>query len=177
MAALSTLSATALGMSALSGGMNALGAYTSARQTRDTLDYQAQLADINAGLSEQAAQAELQRGQREERSVRLRTAQLKSTQRTALAANGVDLGEGSARDILTSTDVMGEADANTAAANAVRAAWGYRVQGSNYQSEARVKRAQADGINPMFAASTSLLGSATNVAGMWGNMKRMGAGG
>jgi hypothetical protein len=38
--------------------------------------------------------------------------------------------------VLTSTDVMGQIDKNTIAANAVRSAWGYRTQATSFQNEA-----------------------------------------
>ncbi len=49
----------------------------------------------------------------------INTANLVSTERAHPAADGVDLGEGSAANIITDTQAMGEADANTLQANAV----------------------------------------------------------
>ena len=63
---------------------------------------------------------------------------------------------------------------NTAEANAVRAAWGYRTQAVNTQNEALIKRSAASSISPMGSAATSLLGSATSVAGNWYQMNKMG---
>ena len=63
-----------------------------------------------------------------------------SAQRVALAANGVDLTEGSDPEILTSTDVLGEGGYNTIHANAVRATWGQRTQATNLQIDAMGKR-------------------------------------
>lgn len=154
----------------------AIGSYYSAKSQKASLQFQADIADQNARIAELGAQSELMRGQREEQSIRLRTANLKSRQRTTLAANGVDLGEGSAAEILTSTDYFGEIDANTAAANAVRAAWGYRTQGSNQQNESLVKRATAGGISPGMAATSSLMASAGQVASSWYMMNKVGGG-
>lgn len=153
---------------------NVFGSYFSARGQRAALRYQAEIADINARLSELGAQSALRRGQREEQGVRLRTARLKSSQRVALAANGIDLGQGSAQEILNTTDVMGEIDANTVAANAVRDAWGYRTQGVNYQNEALMKRATASAISPIGAAAGTLLGEAGSVSKTWYAMDKAG---
>jgi hypothetical protein len=141
---------------------SAYGAFSQARSTRLQLELQADLSLINARMSESAAQSELLRGQRSEQGLRLKTAGLKSSQRAAMAANGIDLGSDTAINVLTSTDVMGEIDAKTVQVNAVRAAWGYRTQGVNSENTARMARANAKGSDPMAAAASSLLGSAAS---------------
>jgi hypothetical protein len=92
-----------------------------------------------------------------------------------LAANGVDLGEGSAANILTTTDVMGEIDANTIAGNAVRSAWGYRTQAVNQTNQALTSRTAAGAINPGQAGFTSLLTGAGSVASNWYRYDKAGA--
>lgn len=153
----------------------AVGSYYAAKSQRTELNYQASIANVNARIAELGAQSELQRGQREEQAVRLKTARLKSAQRVALAANGVDLGEGSAAEIQASTDYMGEIDAETVASNAVRSAWGYRTQAMNYQNDALMKTTAASNINPGRQAASSLLGSAGQVASSWYSLNKQGA--
>lgn len=152
-----------------------IGSYWSARSQKIALDGQAGLADTNARISELGAQQELIKGQQEVANLTLRAGQLKGSQRTALAANGVDLGVGNAAEIQASTDVMKEIDKDTITANAVRSAWGYRTQGMNYQNEATVKRGTADGISPGMSAVGSFLGSAGSVASSWYTMNKAGA--
>lgn len=154
---------------------SALGAYYGAQSQKQSLELQANLADINARMSESSAQQTLLTGQRDEQKSRIATANLKGTQRAGMAANGIDLGEGSAAQVLTSTDVMGEVDADTIAANAVRSAWGYRTQGVNQSNQALMSRASAGAINPGQSALTSLLGSAGTVAGNWYQYSKAGA--
>lgn len=154
---------------------SAVGAYYGAESSKQSLNLQAGLADINARMSESAAQQTLLTGQREEQKSMIATAQLKGTQRASMAANGIDLGVGSANQILTTTDVMGEADANTIHANAVRNAWGYKTQAVNQTNQALMSRASADAINPTLAATTSLIGSAGQVAGNWYQYNKAGA--
>lgn len=143
---------------------SAYGAFAQARSTRLQLQLQADLSQINARLSESTAQSTLLAGQQQEQNARLKTAGLKSNQRASMAANGIDLGSDTALNVLTTTDVMGEIDANTIQANAVRAAWGYRTQGVNAENTARMARANAEGISSTSAAASSLLGSAGTVA-------------
>lgn len=166
--------ATSLALMAAGAASNTIGSFYSAKGQQSALRYQASIAETNARIAELGAQSELARGQREEQASRLRTAQIKSSQRTAMAANGIDIGEGTARDILTATDYMGEMDANTIAANALGQAWGYRTQGMNFQNEARMARASASAISPGMAAATTLLGEAGRVTSAWYAMDKAG---
>jgi hypothetical protein len=154
-------------MKAIGAADSAIGAYYGAKSQQTSLRGQADIADINAKMSESAAQATLLGGQREVQRSQIATAQLKGRQRASLAANGVDLGEGSALQTLTTTDVLGEVDANTLEANSVRAAWGHRVQGTNFSNQALMSRTAASSINPASAAFSSLLGNTGSVASNW----------
>lgn len=156
-----------LGTSLAGAAASAVGSYWDARSQKSRSAFQAQMAEINAKLSETAAQTELSRGQQEIGSLTMRAGQLKSSQRANLAASGVDLGVGSAAEQLATTDVMKEIDMNTINANSVRAAWGLRMQATNYENEALMARASADSISPGLAAATSLLGSASSVSSAW----------
>jgi hypothetical protein len=152
------------GMGALS---SANAAKAGAESSQSQLNFQANLADINARMSETQAQQTLLTGQREEQKARIATANLKGTQRASLTANGVDLGVGSAAQILTSTDFMGEVDAETIQANAIKSAWGYRTQGANQKAQADSSRAAASAISPDSAFASSLIGGAGQVASSW----------
>lgn len=149
-------------------------ARSNAEASKTQLDFQANLADINARISESQAQQTLLAGQREEQKSRIATANLKGSQRASLAANGVDLGVGSAAQILTSTDVMGEIDANTIQANAIKSAWGYRTQGANQKAQATSSRAAAGAISPDSAFTSTLIGGAGQVASSWYQFNKIG---
>lgn len=153
---------------------SAIGSYQSTRASQSNLRFQADMAEINAKTSETAAQAALDAGQKQIGSVTMRAGQIKSSQRAAMAANGIDLSTGSAAEVQASTDVMKEIDANTAQANAVRAAWGYRTQGINYQNDAAMRRSAASSMSPMGNTVTTLLGGATSVASNWYQMQKLG---
>lgn len=149
---------------AVAGGV---GSYFGASTQKANLRGQAAVADANARIAELGAQSALAQGQRQVGALTLQAGQLKSSQRATLAANGVDLGSGSAAELQASTDIMKEIDANTLTANAVRSAWGYRTQGLNAQLEASSARASAGAISPIGSATSSLLGSAGSVASSW----------
>jgi hypothetical protein len=161
-----------IGMASL--GAQALGALSGANAAQNNatsnqiqLNFQADMAKINARLNESNAQATLLAGQRQEQNIGLKAASMKSAQTTHMAAGNIDLGSQTALNILTTTDVMSEIDRETAASNAVRSAWGYRTNAANNEAEAAMKRASAAGINPSDAYTASLLGSAATVAGSW----------
>jgi hypothetical protein len=154
---------------------SAFGSYYQAKAQRTQLRLQADISRINARVAEGAAQSTLLAGQRQEQATRLKTAKLKSTQRATMAARGIDLGSDTALTILTGTDVMGEIDANTVAANAVRAAWGYRTEGTNSQIAASMSEANARGVSPMASATSSLLGNAGSVASTYYSLNKAGA--
>jgi hypothetical protein len=168
-----------LAMQGAGAATSAAGAYYSAKGEKIALQGQANLADNNARISELAAQSAIRQGQKAEQSVRLNTAKIKSSQRASMAANGIDITNlgpnDTATNILTTTDVMGEIDANTVAANAARTAWGYRTQGVNYQNEALLKRSTAGAINPLLRTGTTLLTGATDVAKGYYTFDKLGA--
>jgi hypothetical protein len=155
-------------------GMQVAGAVTSAQgaaqqsqATKAAYEYQSAVSSNNAQLAQWQAQDALQRGAQAEQQQRLKTAQLKGSQRARLAANGVALDEGSALNVLQDTDYMGGQDAMTIRDNAAREAWGYRTQAGNYASDASMLQSRADAEDPDRAMFGSLLGSAGSVASSW----------
>lgn len=155
-------------------GMQAGSTFSQASSQQNQLNYQAQVADANAKVADDQRRLEIIQGQTDEQTQRLKAAQVFSDQRAAMAANGIDLGEGSATDTLGTTKFMGERDALTVRDNALRRAWGYQVQSDNYKTQGAAARASASSINPLMAGATSLLGSATDVAGTWYKAKQVG---
>lgn len=151
-----------------------IGAISSALSTRLALKGAAEMAEINAGVAERAAQHEMSRGQDLAAQASARAGQIKSSQRAAMAANGIDLGVGSAAEVLTSTDMIKEHDMQTIQANAVRAAWGHRMDGTSLTNQARSSRAGADSVSPLMAGTSSLLSSAGQIAGSWYSMNKNG---
>jgi hypothetical protein len=153
---------------------SAIGSYYSAQSQKNNLRFQSDIAGINARIAELGAQSAFNQGQQQVGALTLKAGQIKSSQRAAMAANGVDLGEGNAAEVQASTDIVKEIDANTLIANAVRSAWGYRTQGTNYQNEAAMGRATASTISPLATGFSSLLGSAGSVANSWYLMNKAG---
>jgi len=147
--------------------VSAYGASKAARTRKNAYAAQGQIDSNNAQIAEwQAAQAETA-GAQQEQNARLRGAQVAGGQRAEMAANGIDLGSGSATDVLASTKLVNEIDALTIRDNATRTAWGYRTQGTNFTNDANMSASAADSINPGLVGWSSLLGNAGAVDASW----------
>lgn len=135
-------------MSALNAGYSAkstlLGASYAEAMARINANSIRNTAEVNARISEMGAQSALAQGEQQSNVLSLKAGQLKSSQKAAMAANGIDLGVGSAAEVQASTDLMKEIDMNQIQANAVRNAWGYRTQGAIAQSEGITQSANAE---------------------------------
>jgi hypothetical protein len=150
-----------------------------------TLQFQKDLATINAGLAEADAQQILLAGEREAGQISRRYGRAKSSNRASMAARGIQLGVGSAAEVEASIDLAKETDMLTINANRVRAAESARMQRTNYQTQALMSgvsaanvagagemsasnlMSSASSISPFGGAFTSLLGNAGTVANTW----------
>lgn len=156
-------------------GLSTAGSYYSALGQKSALKFQATLAEINAKAADSNARHSLLKGEKREQAIRLETGQLKSQQRVAMAGNGIDLTSETASAVLTSTDVLGEIDANQTKANALREAWGHRTEAVSERNSAAMSRATANGVDPGMAAFTTLLAGAGQVAGNHYDAKNSGS--
>lgn len=146
-------------------GMTAVGAYNNAKANQSSLNAQAASADQNATISDWQASEAMRTGQQQEQNVLAQYGRTKSTQRATMAANGVDIGEGSPVDVLATTDFYRDVDAQTVRANTIKSAWGYSTQATQYRDQAANLRNGASAVSPVNAAATSLIGSASSISG------------
>jgi hypothetical protein len=145
-------------MSGVSSGMQA-NAQQQAQQ------YQAQVASNNAKLAGEQASSTVQAGQAAAMQSGLQAAQVLGEQKAALAANGVNLGSGSAIDLQATTHYLNAQDISNITNNAARQAWGYNVDSSNYAAQSGLSAWQGHSSNPAaigtMGGASSLLGSAS----------------
>lgn len=142
-----------------------------------SLRFRSDIAAINARIAEMGAQNEMIRGQKEVARLTLQAGQLEGKQVVAQSANGIDLGTGSAAEVRVSSKILAEIDKNTIELNAVRSAWGYRIHGSNYKTDAAIGRVSAANMlasqgSPLAAAGSSLLTGASAVMDSWYKYKK-----
>ena len=138
---------------------SAFGSASVARYQNSIAKAQANIARINAQTMELNAQYALKRGEDAIVQKTMAAGRMKSSQRAALAANGIAVGEGSAAELQASTDIVKEIDTNTIKSNATREAWGYRTQATNYRGQALMAEASQQSTGLAFG-STLLQGAA-----------------
>lgn len=163
-----TIASVGLGLAAVSAGLAAYSASEQASAQKKASNYQAQVEANNTKIAAWSRSDALQRGEIDAQNAMRDKSQLIGRQRAALAASGVDMTQGSALDLLSSTEFLSQQEVNTIQNNAAREAWGYDVQGSNYQSNAEFERWKAKNANPGKAAAmaggSTLISSASMYA-------------
>ena len=153
-----TIALIAAGTAAASTAVNVYGSYQQAKSAKATANY-------NASVAEMEAQDARRRGDENAAQVRRQNAQLAGAQRTSFSAKGIDFSDGSAGDAMDQTDFFSQVDQNTARDNAAREAWNIKARKKGYEY-------QAASIRPGFAATSTLLAGASDVASKWSAYKK-----
>ncbi len=157
---------------------SAVGSFYAAKSQRyqlksqaSAVEFQADMARLNARAAAAEADRAMMAGQRQIGQYTMQAGAQKAQNIASLAARGITAGVGSAAEAMVTADVLKEIDAMTINANAVRQAEALRVQRVNYLTQAmmgdvtaRNIRTTAGTIVPGYAAASSLLGGAGNVA-------------
>lgn len=171
-----SLAVSAIGLQSAGAVTSTIGSYFGTKGQQTALNGQADVAEINARLADEGAATALQAGQREEQRIDINTSNLKGTERADFGANGIDIsGGGSPIRVLNSTETLGQIDANTAHLNAIRTAFGYKTQATNYTNQARTLRTSSKTISPLMAAGSTLLEGASSVAKSYYTLNKNGA--
>ena len=148
-------------------GLGAYGSYQQSKATKDAYAQQAEVERQNKVLAEMQAKDALERGVLAGQGHRRQVGQLKGNQIASMAARGLDLGEGTAADVLASTDIMAEYDEKMIQANAQKEAEGFRMMGKNYAGNAALLMGRSGRENPLLSGVSSLLTNAGKVAEYW----------
>lgn len=142
-------------------------AYQGSEARKAAGEYDAAVARNNAQVSKWKASDAEDRATTQAMNIGRQVNDTRGKQSAALAANGLDLGFGSAAGSLEKTDYFGLMDQKTAIENGNNEAWGYRQQASNYETQAKWSSSKASAENPFMSAGLSMLGAAGNVATKW----------
>jgi hypothetical protein len=150
-------------------GVAYVGAQNSAQATANADQYNEEIAANNQQQANAAATAALQQGQVAQQQKANQEDVLLGQQKAGLAANGVDVGSGTAVDLLGDTKAAGEFDQLTITNNAQREAAGYTNQGINYQNQAVVEQQLAASTlqGGALKADSSLITGAGQVSQVW----------
>lgn len=110
-------------------GLSTIGStYAAASANRAESDYKKSQYAIQQQMAEIQAKDAEARGQRSVESLRRQTKKLIGSQRTALAAQGINIESGSALDVQLDTAQLSAMDELAIKSNAYREAFGYRSQ-------------------------------------------------
>jgi len=153
--------------------VSAYGSMQAGKAEEAQYNYQAAVDRNNAQVKQWQSDDALKRGKEEERRQRLMTAQKKGAQVVGFAANGIDLGSENVAETLADTAMIGELDALTIRSNAKREAYGYQVEGSNFEASAGAKKIagkNAKKAGTMNAFST-ILGGTNTLTGQFSDNK------
>lgn len=173
-----TLSMVSMGANAL-GTIMGMGAADDAGDAQAAMyGYKAAVARNNQIIGDMRASMETEKGERDAELMMMKTGQMKSSQRAAFGANGIDVSSGSAARVQGDTEAMGRFNTMTIRSNAARTAFGYKVQGLSYGAEAAMD--DASGANALMAAENNkmatLIGGITGIADKYGKFKSAGVG-
>jgi hypothetical protein len=165
---------------------SAIGAYYGMRSQQNQLrmqaqnaQFQAEMSRINRRAAEFTAGEVGRQGQLQAGRYTMGAGQARAGARAAMAGRGIALGQGSARDIIASMDIIKEIDRLNINASTVRAQEAARLQAFNLGTQATMQSltasnlsATAGTIMPFFGAATSLLGSAADIGANWARNRR-----
>ena len=115
-----------------------ISSYQQGKAAQEQYNYQAQVERENAKIAEQNAAQVRQQGIEESRLQRMKTAQKVASQTTAMAANGVDVTQGTSLDVIEDTAATGELDALQTSYNYETKAMQYDRQANNFLNQANL---------------------------------------
>ena len=118
------------------GVIGGISSYQQGKQQQAMYNYQAKVAEENAKIANKNAATERQTGIEEARLQRMKTLQAVGSQQAAMAANGMDVTQGTSLDIIEDTAAMGELDALQIQTNYERKAQSYEAQANNFNNQA-----------------------------------------
>lgn len=133
-------------------GTTLAGSYANSQAIEASGAFQKQQFEFNKQLADLQAGDALTRGYKAAGQYQKKARGVIGSQRTSLAAQGVDVGVGSAADVQRDTLKLSEIDAMTIKNNAWQEAWGFKMQALDLSG-----KAQFAGISSRFEANNTLL--------------------
>ena len=108
--------------------VSGLSTLSSMKDIKDEGAYSAAMYRANAKYAKMQADDAMSRGESSAMRVLSKTRSMIGSQKAALAAQGIDIGSGSALDVQVDTGKMAEVDVMMVRTNAAREAWGFSSQ-------------------------------------------------
>lgn len=145
----------AMGFTGLSSLFGTLGSLEQGQFRRQQMQFQARVAEMQAENT-------IERGKEAESEYRGEVRKIIGKQRSSYAAQGVEINADTAMDVQAETAYIGEMDALTIRSNAMREAFGYRLQATGYNTNARLSMNQA-----LDQSGATLLTGGMQIVDMW----------
>jgi len=148
------------GLFAAQAGASLIQGEAEAGAAREAGRFAEQQGEQNARLLEAQAERTEQQGGKEAGLFRRKVRGVIGSQRAALAAQGLDVGSGTALDLQEETAKFGEIDATQIRKNAIRSAFGLRSEAGNARDQGQLGR-----ITGRSRAASALLTGGINALG------------
>lgn len=164
-----TLAAISIGTTLAAGAVSAVGASYQASANANMANYQAAVARNNALIAQHNADYELERGEVEAQRQALKDKAERGQIVAAIGASGLDLSSGSAADVRTSSEKLGQYNQAIIRSDASRKSYAYLTQKMEQQAESQLYSAKAKYAKTAgeFGVASSLLGTAASVSDKW----------
>jgi hypothetical protein len=149
-----------LPIAVIAGATMAAGQLISGIQGMQAANYEGELARRNAALEVERARDSNERGRLEARSFYRDVGSIKGQQVASMAANGIDVGFGSAVRTQEDTQMLADEDASSLYRNIGERTRGFDINASNFRSEAAAARARGRSalVGGVIGAASSLMG-------------------
>jgi len=171
-----SLGTVSLGMTALSGGLNAVGAIGGGNAKASAYRYQAGIADLNQKLNLQNAERSTAVGEVKALQSGLKARNQMGLIRTGQAASGLDVAGSSAQAVRDSQQTVSTYDEDVIRNDAAWQAYGYQTKAAENEAQGRMLRSAATNAQNegWMSALGSIIGTAGSVAGRWSQGNNIG---
>lgn len=156
-----------MGATAAIAGVQLFGAYAQSETMKAEGAYQQRMSRINARRSEMMADEILKKGEEEAKDYGKKVKELTGSQKASMAAQGIDLGFGTALEVVETTEIQGAENVQRIKNNAFREAMGYKTKAADERMAGDLGKKLSD----TKANLTFLAGGLQAVQGVQGNMK------
>lgn len=168
-----------MALTLVGGAKQASGEEMSSRATAQSYAYQAMISRNNAIMAQRNEQWTSEQGDIESTNEGLKTGAEVASMKAKQAASGVDVNTGSAVSVRDAAARLGAINAMTIKSNRAREVWGYQVDKTNEETQAKLQdRAGGYALQGgKISSAATLLGTASSVVGQYGQWQTSMAGG
>lgn len=144
----------------IAGATQAAGTLYGGLQANAQGKYEAQMAKRNSAMEVEAARESREIGQSERRDFWRQVGKVRGQNVASMAANGIDVGFGSAERMRSDTDMLAREDAQNLYRNIEGRTKGHLINASNFTQEAKASRSRGKAalVGSFFGAASSLMG-------------------